>query len=524
MFLFKPNVERLEEKRDVPGLLRALKHSDEEIAASAADALGRIGDSSAVAPLVAIIMDRNAPTRIGAARSLGRLRDFRAVEPLIALLKDQDKLLRMAAAEALGSIGNPRAVKPLIEALADMEVVWPSTPVRLSAVEALTRIGDTRAVEPFIRQLRTPDPGKSVHRAVIRALGAMGDPSAIQPLTSALRDDYRYVREDAAEALAKFGRKLSLEDVLSNCYEVMRSDDERSRCDAASEILEKGGIEGLRLMLKALTGSNRYRYLAASWALTYDLNRYKGDAGDLASVLRDAMPEIIRRVQETKPQSGVNQIDEMAIRTLNLLELHGDASVLPALRSLLGQVKSQRDRDGYRKEYVQTASYGGWVDNDAAVKQIESVIGVIESRTKSSPRIEAPVPAEALAQSDATTGAKAVDAPGDAGGESGPAPDEVRYWSTNVSVSLNTARQLISEHGRPAEVIVEGVPSEHHSAQVHMLFDDGYRCLLGIYAAGYSGSQPEFLRKTLQAAGFDVSSDDVENMKARSLPIRFTKD
>ena len=54
--------------------------------------------------------------RAGAAESLGKLGDKTAVQPLIAALKD-DKEVRSYAAESLGELGDKAAVQSLIPAL-----------------------------------------------------------------------------------------------------------------------------------------------------------------------------------------------------------------------------------------------------------------------------------------------------------------------------------------------------------------------------------------------------------------------
>ena len=40
--LFKPNVERLQEKKNVKGLIKALRHKDSDVRRDAAWALGKI--------------------------------------------------------------------------------------------------------------------------------------------------------------------------------------------------------------------------------------------------------------------------------------------------------------------------------------------------------------------------------------------------------------------------------------------------------------------------------------------------
>ena len=52
MGLFKPNIEKLKARKDVKELIRALGNSDWYVRASAACALGEIGDARAVEPLI----------------------------------------------------------------------------------------------------------------------------------------------------------------------------------------------------------------------------------------------------------------------------------------------------------------------------------------------------------------------------------------------------------------------------------------------------------------------------------------
>ena len=87
MRLFRPNIEKLKKRRDVEGLIRALKDSDEGVRREAAKALGEIGDSRAVEPLIEALKDRNEDVQKNAAYALGEIGDSRAVEPLIEALR-----------------------------------------------------------------------------------------------------------------------------------------------------------------------------------------------------------------------------------------------------------------------------------------------------------------------------------------------------------------------------------------------------------------------------------------------------
>jgi len=103
------NIEKMEEKSDVEGLIKALKHSDPGIRQAAADALCKVGDSSAVIPL-------------------------------ISALKDNEWVVRRYAAEALGVIGDQSAVEPLTEALEDPFIEFGYSPVRKVAADALKQL------------------------------------------------------------------------------------------------------------------------------------------------------------------------------------------------------------------------------------------------------------------------------------------------------------------------------------------------------------------------------------------------
>jgi len=166
-----PNVEKMRQKKDVKGLIKALvDEKDSDVRGNAAIALRNIGDSRAVEPLIRALGDADSYVRQNAAEALGKIGEP-TVEPLIRTLIEGSNDVRGNAAQALGTIGDSRAVEPLIRALGDSDwrVLW-------NAARALGKIGDPRAVEPLIQLLRDPliegrDP---VRRAIRRALEKLG--------------------------------------------------------------------------------------------------------------------------------------------------------------------------------------------------------------------------------------------------------------------------------------------------------------------------------------------------------------
>lgn len=184
---------RIGDASAVKSLIKALGDGYESVRQSAAEALAKIG-FPAVEPLIRALGDGDEGVRWGAAELLGKIGDSRAVEPLIKALGDDKDYVRRDVAKALGKIGDARAVESLISALGDK--AWD---VRSSAVEALGKIGGSRAVEPLIRALG--DNYVYVRRNVAWALWKIGDARAVEPLIKALGDSDGDVREKAAGAL-----------------------------------------------------------------------------------------------------------------------------------------------------------------------------------------------------------------------------------------------------------------------------------------------------------------------------------
>lgn len=69
-----PIVEKLEQKKNVKELIRALQHEQKDVRKEAAEALGKIGDARAVEPLIQALKDNDEEVRQKAAAALIKLR------------------------------------------------------------------------------------------------------------------------------------------------------------------------------------------------------------------------------------------------------------------------------------------------------------------------------------------------------------------------------------------------------------------------------------------------------------------
>ncbi|MCK4905380.1 HEAT repeat domain-containing protein, partial [bacterium] len=130
-------IEVLEKTEDISQavelLISALKDGDMEVREREFDylpdgpggllqieeALIRIG-KPAVESLIIVLKDKHSNyARSRAIKVLGKIGDSQALKPLIAVLKDKDWDIRWRTAKALGELGDSSAIKPLTIALKD---------------------------------------------------------------------------------------------------------------------------------------------------------------------------------------------------------------------------------------------------------------------------------------------------------------------------------------------------------------------------------------------------------------------
>lgn len=176
----------------VSSLLYCLNNKDENyrVRLACADALGRIGDRFAVAPLIEVVKDENEKStylRESAVTALGLLGDTRAIDPLVSILEtkqgimDKFTFLKERAIEALSKMGfndNERVFKALRASLDDE-----STQVRINAIEALMDSEHPKAYETIKHCLET-DSDYEVKKNAMIALYNMSDRAILDEIIS----------------------------------------------------------------------------------------------------------------------------------------------------------------------------------------------------------------------------------------------------------------------------------------------------------------------------------------------------
>ena len=196
-------VARLGDHTAVPNLLQKLDvaarlNGDEQLATKLIDALRRLKDDRAVLPLIDLLGHRSDRVRARAAEALGQIGDRTALGSLSDVFdKERSPLVMAAAAKALGDLRDPGALSALNCALQQTD------PVRIKAVIALGEIGGSEAFEMVAERLR--DPASQVRYQAAGAIGRSGKKDYIPQLEPLVNDSDDMVRRAALKALQELG-------------------------------------------------------------------------------------------------------------------------------------------------------------------------------------------------------------------------------------------------------------------------------------------------------------------------------
>lgn len=224
-----PNIEKLTEKADVEGLIKALGYDrDPAIRAAAAQALTAFPSPEVLKALREILDDPAPEVRQAAVRALAMVGKFQATEAIIAKLDDKDDAVAQEAAASLATIRDPRAVTPLVQIVRSSERPY----LREAALDALSTLGAAavRAAVPLLyhQEAKAREAGRAILKRMgekaipslrpylsdenrdlrwrlVEVMGEIEGEAATAFLVQALQDRDYYVREAAIAALALRG-------------------------------------------------------------------------------------------------------------------------------------------------------------------------------------------------------------------------------------------------------------------------------------------------------------------------------
>jgi len=270
MGLFSPNIEKMKERKDVDGLLKALTRDNWQVRMEAAQALGESGDPSCARMLVAFaVLDpkdevrwvaTDACIKVGAPttyllvgiideridwedlvnedarRILTNFHSGPIVPNHIFLIGEEKEESKRRAKEILVKMRGTSVVESLIVASREQKPVLPGDPLiagikstglykpfagnfhqQSLAVRALGEIGDPRAVEAL---LVAQGERYMPFREIEQALAQIGDSGQIEPHIAQLRHSDNAVRIHAAEELGRIGDPRAVMPLIQSLHDV----------------------------------------------------------------------------------------------------------------------------------------------------------------------------------------------------------------------------------------------------------------------------------------------------------------
>ena len=203
-------IANLKDTSAVHALLYCLNNKNEnyKVRFACADALGKIGDKYAVAPLIDVVKDEDEKSlyiRESAASALGMLGDIRAIDPLVSILEtkngilDKFTFLKERILEALGKLkisNNQRVFNVLKNSLMDE-----SPQIRINAIEALMESDIPQAFETIKSCLLDKD--DEVKRNALIALYNMSDRSILDEIISDKKYS-EFLKEEANSIIEEY--------------------------------------------------------------------------------------------------------------------------------------------------------------------------------------------------------------------------------------------------------------------------------------------------------------------------------
>ncbi len=205
------NMESAEGSR---AAIPALSDPSEIVRATAAFSVIFLPKDEAVSELVPLLRDKFELVRREAAYALGKVGDVSALDPLIETLqKDKTLEVRNAAVIALGEVGDARAIDALTRVLLQKPANKEEF-LRRSAIRSIGQIAKNKqgkekissfdsVVAILIQILQDPKKSSDLKREAAFALGEIGNRSAVPVLRANISNPDYYLAQICKDALKK---------------------------------------------------------------------------------------------------------------------------------------------------------------------------------------------------------------------------------------------------------------------------------------------------------------------------------
>ena len=413
----KLDIKKLKEKKDVKGLIKALKYEDSYIRMFAAIALGEIDDIRAVAPLIQSLKDEEEGVQNEVLKSLIRIGDP-AVDTLIMALKDeklgegpklalikigesasrnlvfkynnQNKDTQIYYIDIMAEIGDKNSVEHLIHILKDIKSRETyDRNILTSTIKALGKIGDEKATDiihdlyfkfcrnqsdryltelfmdvitdvdrecsDFLVQELTSNNGH-VREEAADALIRMEYQIAIDPLILALKDKNGDIfRKRAAEILCRIG-----EPAVIPLIHALKDEDRYIRFGAADSLGKIGDERAVKPLINALKDKDSYIRLEAAGALDEIGWKSKGGQENVYYLIAKAKWKEVSKIGKLAvvPLIQALKDGELDLR-YGAAEALGEIGDERALEHL-NQTLKDEEEEGVREKVAEVLVNMGW--------------------------------------------------------------------------------------------------------------------------------------------------------------------
>jgi len=188
-------------------VITALQDQNMNVACSAAETLGQFGDPRGVEPLIGAY-DKLPEARLQIIEALGKIGDVTALKLLSVAVKDKDPVIRLTAIEALGNLGS-KEVEPYLKELLKcdddtLQEAVVSTLIKIAHATDRTVLEDlpvTMLRSFLLKAIETGD--RKTKLLALDELKSWDAPSAINGLIVALNDEHEDVVLKAKDILVK---------------------------------------------------------------------------------------------------------------------------------------------------------------------------------------------------------------------------------------------------------------------------------------------------------------------------------
>jgi len=237
-------------------LVSALSDEDEYVRKTAAESLGEIGSETAAKTLINKLNDKSHFVRLEAARSLGMIKVRKAATPLLFALGDENHFVRKEAANALGQLESGKVLEQLIYAFKSGDRLKRQGAVRALGQTNLDGISERISDRVFdFLDSALNDEDKFVRKEAAKALGNISESRserAFESLINALDNEDSEVRRLAADSLEFFNS----EEAVPQLINALKSEDAIVRRSAAKSLGQIGSKKALKPLIDVLNFDN----------------------------------------------------------------------------------------------------------------------------------------------------------------------------------------------------------------------------------------------------------------------------